>query len=182
MSSEQRPRRLGYAIGAAFVAIGAVVAITLTIVFLVQVTSKVPTSDHSFGNNQATTVHVNAGESKSIYIAYTTSDSNINCKIFGNKPYPRPGDVPYLRRYNFDFIPTSVWRARFYFQAKDGGDYRITCSGPPDVRYGVGEYVGAEKFMLLFSGIAVGIVLGISGFATVIITALRRATQPRPPM
>lgn len=181
MSLEKSKRKFGYTVGAALIAIGAICAIALIVAFLAQVAGKVPTSDHSFGNNGSTTVHVDAGGSKSIYVTNTSSKANINCTIFGNNPNPGPGDVPVLRRYNFDAIPTSPWRARFYFKVKDGGNYRISCYGPSDVRYGVGEYVGVELFTGLFFGIAAGVVLATAGVATFTITAIRRANRSPPP-
>jgi hypothetical protein len=174
MSPQQRGRRFGYTIGTALIAIGAVVGIAFVVVFLVQVTGKVPTDDHTFGNNQRTGVHVDAGGSKSIYVINPHSGpppTSIQCRVLGDPAHP----IPYVRRYNFDFIPTSQWRAQFYFKVKDGGNYTVSCSGPSNVRYGVGEYVGVEQFTPLFWAIAAGVVLAIAGFATFVVTTVRRA-------
>ncbi|AKN15609.1 hypothetical protein MHAE_12208 [Mycobacterium haemophilum DSM 44634] len=169
MSPGRRPRRFGYAVGATLIATGGIVAISLVAVFLFQVTSKVPTRDHAFGNNQATTVHVNAGGSKSIYTNFA-SHANIRCTVRGDhaqRIFPAGED--------FGFIPTSLWRARLFFKVKDSGNYTIRCSGPPDVYYGVGDYVGVDQFIGLYWGIGAGVALAAVGVATLIISTVRRA-------
>jgi hypothetical protein len=173
MSSAKRPRRLGYAIGAALVAIGALVAISALVVFLVQVTGRLPTDDHSFASNQNTKVHVDPGGRKSIY--YTNPPSGPPPKSIGCSVRDENGQRINATRYDFDFIPTSQWRAQFYFSVKVGGNYTVSCSGPSDIRYGVGDYVGVEQFIALIWAIVAGVVLGIAGFVTFIITTVRRA-------
>ncbi|MFC9549763.1 hypothetical protein ACFTWF_02815 [Rhodococcus sp. NPDC056960] len=186
MSPEQRPRSFGYAVGAALTAIGVLVAIAASVVFAVQLTGRAPTDDHSFGNDQATVVHVAAGGSKTIYTntmyTNTTSDSNIKCTVVrADKPFPTREDTPHLSRSHFN-IPVTQWRPAFSFTVKDGGVYTINCSGAPsDVRYGIGEYVTAGQFAYLLLAIGTGIVLVIAGIATLIATAVRRAGANRPP-
>lgn len=175
MSSEQRPRRLGYAISAALIAIGTVVAVILFAVFLSRVAGKTPTADHTFGNNQSTTVHLDAGGSKSIYVTNTNA-GKIKCTATGTG-----GQHGYMHDQDFGFILTSQWRALSYFTVRSGNDYTISCSGPSDVRYGVGEYIGPEQFTNLFWGIGAGVVLVIAGIGTLIATGVRRAVAAPPP-
>jgi hypothetical protein len=176
MSSPKRPRRLGYAIGRVLVAIGALVAISALLVFLVQVTGRLPTDDHSFANNQSTTAHMDAGEFKSIYYtspASGTPSNPIGCSV--RDPQARRIDAT---QYDFGFIPTSVWQGEFYFEAKDAGDYTVSCSGPSDIRYGVGEYVDVDEFTALIWAIVVGVVLVIAGFAAFVLSTF---SGPEPP-
>ncbi|QSE84751.1 hypothetical protein [Rhodococcus koreensis] len=185
MSSQQRPRRFGYAVGAALIAIGVLVAITASVVFAVQLTGRAPTDDHSFGNDQATMVHVDAGGSKTIYTdtmyTNTTSDSSIRCSVSAAKPFPTREDTLYLSRSHFN-IPVTQWRPAFSFTVKDSGDYTISCSGAPsDVRYGIGGYVTAGEFTYLLLAIGTGVVLVIAGIVTVIVTMVRRARVNQPP-
>ncbi len=175
MGRQPQSHRFRFATGAALAAIGVSATIALIVVYLLQVAHSVPSPEHTFGNNQGTSVHVDAGVSKSVYFSGNTAARTVNCKIFGNNPSPKPGDVPSLRRYSFDFIPNSRWRARYYFQAKQSDYYRIICSGPADVRYGVGEYVGSDRFTPLFSAMGASVALAMTGLALIFLTAVRRA-------
>ena len=75
------------------------------------------------------------------------------------------------------------WRAVFSFTVKKAGDYAISCSGPSDARYAVGEYIRVSEFndlfRALFWGIGAGFVLVVAGIVTLIVTAVRRARAKR---
>ncbi len=179
MSSPKRPRTLGYAIGRALAAIGALVAIAALVVFLVQVTGRLPNDDRSFTNNQSTTVHMDAGEFKSIY--YTSPTSETPSNPIGCSVRDPEGHRIVPTQYDFGFIPTSVWQGEFYFEAKDAGDYTVSCSGPSDIHYGVGDYVDVAEFTALIWAIAVGVVLIVAGFAAFVLSTFRGPEPPPPP-
>ena len=154
-------------------------AITVSVVVVLWQAGKAPTGDHSFGNNQTTTVHVDAGGSKSIY-TNPPSGGNIRCTAHGD--HEQPAMRPYLAS------SIGQWGAVFSFTVKHGGDYTISCFGPSDARYAVGEYITVDEFndlfRALFWGIGAGVVLVIAGVVTLIVTAVRRgrAKPPARPM
>jgi len=82
MSSGRRPRRFWYVIGAALITIGVLLGITVSVVVVIRQAGKAPTDDHGFGNNQTTTVHVDAGGSKAIY-TNAPEGSEISCTARG---------------------------------------------------------------------------------------------------
>lgn len=172
MSSARRPRRFGYRLGTALIAAGAVLAIALFGVLVIQVTGKAPSDENSFGNNETKSVHVDAGNVKSVYY-YTTHSGvkpdSIRCTLMGEPHKP----APYLNRDDFTFIP-SHWRTRYAFKATYSGNYAIKCSGSPDIRYGVGEYLSNNRFFSLFLGMGAGAVLVVAGFIALIVTTARR--------
>jgi hypothetical protein len=172
MSSATRPGSFGYRLGAALIALGGVLAIALFVVLVVSVTGKAPSDAQSFGNNESKTVHVDAGNLKSVY--YTTHHSkesvdSIHCTVWSDPHQPRT----YLNRDDFTFVP-SHWRARYAFKANYSGDYQIKCSGPPNVRYGVGEYLSNTKFFSVFLGIGAGAALAAVGFVALVVSTVRR--------
>src|SRR5262245_35646164 len=115
MSSAKRPRKFGYRLGAALIVVGAAVAAAFAVIFIVQITGKLPINDHSFGSNQSTTLQINAGESKSVYYTNTPAPSSpsIHCDVRGD-----PGKhTPHLTSNDFHFIPTASWRAKYSFKA-----------------------------------------------------------------
>ncbi len=179
MPSPKRPRRLGYAIGRVLGAIGALVAISAVLVFLVQVTGRLPSDEHSFANNQSTTVHMGAGEFKSIY--YTSPASGTPSNPIGCSVRDHQGQRVDATQYDFGFIPTGHWQGEFYFEAKDAGDYTVNCSGPSDIRYGVGDYVDVAEFTALIWAIIAGVVLVIAGFVAFALSTFRGPEPPPPP-
>lgn len=184
MSSQRRSRRRGYAVGAALIAIGAALVITLVVVGLNQVARKAPTHENSFANGQTVRVHVDAGGSRTIYAntmyTNTGADASMKCSVYSVKPNPGPQDAVSVNRTHFN-IPITQWRPEFSFTVRESGDYAVRCAGAPgDVRYAVGEYLTAGQFAYAFAGIGVGMALTVAGIATLIVTAARR-TGPQPP-
>ncbi|MBW0016826.1 MAG: hypothetical protein JO236_04670 [Mycobacterium sp.] len=177
MSSKPRRSIFVYMIGAALIVIGPLVAIGVSVFVVVWQTSKAPTDDHGFGNTQATMVHVDAGGSKAIYTT-APSGSNIRCTAYSHQ------EEPPIRPYLTSTV--GKWRAQSSFTVKQGGNYRISCSGPADARYAVGEFITTEQFnrlfLALFLGIGGGGVMVLAGLVVVLVTAARRGRAKRQAM
>lgn len=170
----RRPRKFWYTIGAVLVAIGVIGGITAFVVALVQITGQAPTDDHTFANNEATTVHIDAGASKAIYVTPTTTDANITCTARNLQGPANPDLSPYHSN-----LTVNQWRALFTLTVHDGGDYTISCSGPADARYGVGEHISSGEFAYPFIAAGTGIAVFIAGIVVLIVTAIRRHLSTR---
>jgi hypothetical protein len=174
-TSVRRPRRFWYAIGAVLMAIGAIASVTLFVVALIQLTGRAPADENTFGNNDSTTVHVNAGASKTIYVTNGTFSRSMSCTVANASGGVNPDLSPYSGQLTLD-----NWRALFTVSAQDGGDYRVSCSGPvSDARFGVGEHISAGDIAYPFIGAAAGVPFIIAGFVVLVVTVVRRSRGAR---
>ncbi|WP_156746138.1 hypothetical protein [Mycobacterium sp. 1423905.2] len=180
MEAYQRQRRLGLAIGAVLLILGAVLATILFAVAAKRVLSRVPTDVEVFSEGQRSMLRVRAGETKSIY-AKGAAGQDVRCSVFA-APLPTPDLSP----DDFPLRPTP-WRAVYHFTPAAEGNYAVSCTGPADARYAVGQYVAAEQFTAPLVGIAAGAVLVIAGTVVLVRTALQKPTdraakepQPQP--
>jgi hypothetical protein len=158
---------LWYAVGGVLAVIGLFGGITLFVVVLIQLTNRAPADDQAFGNNAATTVHVDAGETKSIYVTPTTAYGSCTARD------PAGQHTPDLIPYNSNFTLNS-WREVFTLTARESGDYTVSCSGPQGARYGVAEDVTGTQFAYPFIAAGIGIAVFIAGIVVIIVTAVRR--------
>jgi hypothetical protein len=169
--SVRRPRRFWYAVGAALIVIGAIASITLFVVVLVHLMGRAPTDDRAFGNNERTTVHVDAGASKTIYVTNRTYSPSTSCTAASADAGPNPDLSPYGAS-----VILSNWRALFAISAQNGGDFVISCSGPvSNARYGVGDHIAAGDIAYPFMGIGAGAPFIVAGIAVLIVAFVRRS-------
>jgi hypothetical protein len=185
-TSERRPRKFWYAIGAGLVAIGLLGGVIGVIaVFaggLTHLTAGAPTADHEFVGHGTTTVHIDAGASKTIYANMSTPQSGTTCTARGTQGERKPTLTPYSSNFT-----VNQWRAMFTLTVQDGGDYSISCSGPPNAGYGVGEHISGSQFADSFVGLfVVGGISGavvIAGIVVLVVTGFRRSrSTPQPPL
>ena len=172
----QPPRKIWYAVGSLIAAIGLIGGVTLFVVLLIQLTNRGPDDNHAFGNNTATTVHVDAGESKTIYVSPTMAQGAISCTARDDKGQKTADLIPYSSSLTFNH-----WRAAFTLSPPDGGDHMISCLGPADARYGIADHVGVVEFAYPFVAAGAGIAIFVAGVVVVIVTAVRHIrARPKP--
>jgi hypothetical protein len=174
-TSVRRPRAFWYAIGAVLIAIGVIASVTLFVVALSQLTARAPGDENTFGNNESTTVHIDAGASKTIYVTNRTFSRSMSCTVANASGGVNPDLSPYSGQ-----LTLNNWRALFTVSAQDSGDYRVSCSGPvSDARFGVGEHSSASEIAYPFIGAAAGAPLFIAGFVVLVVTVVRRSRGAR---
>jgi hypothetical protein len=170
------PNKWWYVIGGALIVLGVVGGITLFVVSLIQLTDHAPRDNQAFGNNEATTVHVDAGTAQSIYV--TPADGNVNCTgrdVLDRQP---PNLIPHASG-----LTLNHWQQLFTLTVPESGDYTISCSGPAGTRYGIAENVTGTQFAAPFIAAGVGAVVFGAGLLIIIVTAVRHiSARPKPPL
>ena len=161
------PNKWWYVIGGVLILIGLVGGIALFVVSLVQLTNRAPADALAFGNDAATTVHVDAGQAQAIYVTPTIAYGSIDCTT-----QDAAGNQPDLIPYDTEFT-LNQWRQVFTLTVPATGDFTISCSGPPGARYGVAPDVSATQFAYPFIAAGVGIAFFIAGLVIIIVTAVR---------
>jgi hypothetical protein len=154
------------------VVIGVTAGVTLFVVVLIQLMGRAPSDQHTFGNDEAMTVHVDAGASKTIYLR-TLSGGDERCTASPDAGQRKPELSPYSAK-----VTLKNWRALFTLSVQDGGDYTIRCSGPADARYGVGEHISARDIAYPFIAIGAAAPVVIGGIVVLIVTFVRRRRSP----
>jgi hypothetical protein len=174
-TSARRPRRFWYAIGALLIVVGVIASVTLFVVALIQLTGRAPADEHTFGNKESTTVHIDADASKTIYVTNGTFSRTMSCTAANASGGVNPDLSPYSGN-----LTLNNWRALLTVSARVGGDYRISCSGPvSDARFGVGEHISAGEIAYPFIGAVVGAPFVIGGIVVLVVTAVRRSRAAR---
>lgn len=168
MQADKR-RRLHYALGAALLIVGALLALILFATAAKRITTRVPTDVEVFSDGQRSMLRVRAGETKTIY-AKGASGHDVRCTL-----YAAPLPTPNLSAYDFRLRPTQ-WRAVYRFTPQADGNYAVSCTSPADARYAVGEYIGAEQFTVPLAGIGAGVVLVLAGTVVLARTAMKKPT------
>lgn len=183
-ATERRPRKLWYAIGGVLVALGVlgggIGAATMLAGEVSDLTAGAPTADHTFGNKGTTTVRIDAGASKTIYVTQRTPRRNLTCTARGTEGQRKPT----LTEYRSD-VTVNQWRALFTLTVQDAGEYSISCSGPSDASYGVGEHVTGSQVAHSVVGVfvvgGIGAVFVIAGLIVLAVTGIRRSRSARQP-
>ncbi len=155
-----RSSKLPYLIGVALIVLGLVGA-AMSVVGMVGVTGS-PTSDHQFDAGTMTTVSLDVGQSKTIYVADTTGRASGMCAV------KKPG---HLTTYNRAFT-INQWRAVYTLTGDRAGDYSVLCTGTA-ARFSVGSD-GSGSFVAIFVGMFGGGALGLVGLVVVVVAAIRR--------
>jgi hypothetical protein len=84
--------------------------------------------------------------------------------------------IPYTTEFTLN-----KWRQVFTLTAQDGGDYSVSCTGPPDARYGVAEDITASQFARPFIAAGVGGAFFLAGIVIIIVTVVRQiSARPKP--
>ncbi|MBV9514356.1 MAG: hypothetical protein JO280_10010, partial [Mycobacteriaceae bacterium] len=164
----RRPRARWYVIGAVLAVLGFVGGLGLFVATVILTAyGAAPTDAQTFGNNGSTTVHIDVGASKTIFVAPQDISGQVHCTARGGSPANGPEITPYKSN-----IGVNQWRAAFTLTVHDSDDYAISCTGPAGARFGVGDHVAGSDIVYPFIAVAVGGVLVIAGLVIVIVTAV----------
>ena len=155
-----RSSKLPYLIGAALIVLGLAGA-AMSVVGMVGVADS-PTSDHQFDAGTLTTVSLDAGQSKTIYVADTTGRASGMCAV------KKPG---HLTTYN-RALTINQWRAVYTLTGDRAGDYSVLCTGTA-ARFSVGSD-GSGSFVAIFVGMFGGGAMGLIGLVVVVVATIRR--------
>jgi hypothetical protein len=132
---------------------------------------KQPASEHTFRTGESTTVHIDAGQTKVVYIANATAAGghHVHCDAIGGDR----GSVE-MKRYP-GRLTQNQWDATFTVTPTQSGDYTIRCTGAPSDTFGVGgdPGLGAMGASVLIS--IAGTFLVVVGLSALTVTLwLRR--------
>jgi hypothetical protein len=164
------PKKVWYAVAAVLIVVGLIVC-GVGIGIVVNSLGKQPASEHRFGTGESTTVHIDAGETKVVYVANATATGGhrVHCDTTGGDS----GSID-MKRYQGS-LTLNQWDATFTVTPSKSGEYRIRCTGAPSDTFGVGEDPGLGTiFGAVLASIA-GALPVIVGLSVLTVTAwLRR--------
>jgi hypothetical protein len=132
---------------------------------------KQPTSEHTFAAEGSTTLHIDAGETKVVYVANATAAGGhrVHCDTIGGER----GDVE-LKQYPGS-LTLNQWDATFTVTPSKSGEYTIRCTGAPSDTFGVGEDPdGGTIFAGVLASIAGAFPLILGLWALIVTAWLRR--------
>ncbi|WP_235716580.1 hypothetical protein [Mycolicibacterium goodii] len=178
-TGKQPPRKAWFAIGAALIVAG-LIAIGFGGFSIANVLQASPGADDTFENNGVTTVDLQPGEARMIYVYAGDgglAPHNIDCVVTSADTDATPEITPVGPE-----ITVNEWRAVFTFTTDRAGPHEVTCTGAESDRFGVGGEVSMGTFGGAFVAIIAGIFAAGLGVITLIIVALlryrRRNRQP----
>ncbi|MBP2453748.1 hypothetical protein [Mycolicibacterium lutetiense] len=164
------PKKLWYGVGAALLIVGLLVAALGGVGMIGNFSDAAPDAEHTFGNGETTTVHFDAGETKTIFVANPGENHHVRCNV-----RTRTGSDDDIKMDNYDGTLTiNQWQAVFTVTVQKASDYAVTCKGTASDEFGVG---GDAKPASLVGGIFAmlgGGFLGFLGIVTLIVTAILR--------
>jgi hypothetical protein len=164
------PKRYWYAVAAVLTAVGLAVC-GIGIGMVVNSIGEQPTSEHTFGAGESTTVHIDAGETKVVYVANATAvgGHRVHCDAAGGDS----GSIE-MKQYQGS-LTLNQWDATFTVTPSQSGDYTIRCTGAPSDTFGVGEDPGLGGIFASVVAIIAGAFILILGLSALTVTAwLRR--------
>lgn len=164
-AASDRRSKLPYVISVVLVVLGLAGA-AISVVSMIAATGD-PTSDHQFAEGAVTTVHLEAGQSKVVYVADTTGSATGTCAI------KKPG---HLTTYGHG-LTINQWRAVYTLTGDTAGDYSLVCTGSSP-RYSVGTD-GSASISGIVAGMFGGVAVAAVGGAVALVTAIRRR-KPAP--
>ncbi len=123
----------------------------------------VPAADHQFTVGDATTIHLQAGESKVVYAGDPSGARAGTCTV------KNPAQ---LRLYDSD-LTVGPWHAVATVSADSAGDYPLECTGPDGLRYSIGGDADTELTIRVSGAVACGSA-ALVGIVLVVATAVRR--------
>jgi preprotein translocase subunit Sss1 len=118
------PKKYWYAVASVLTAVGLIVC-GVGIGMIVNSVGMQPTSEHTFGAGGSTTVHIDAGETKVVYVANATAAGGhrVHCDTIGGDS----GSVQ-MNRYRGS-LTLNQWDATFTVTPSTTADYTIRCTG-----------------------------------------------------
>lgn len=136
---------------------------------------KQPASEHTFGAGESTTVHIDAGETKVVYVANAPAAGGhrVHCDTIG-------GDrgATQMKQYQGS-LTLNQWDATLTVTPNQSGDYTIRCTGHPSDTFGVGEDPGLRAiFVSVLTSIA-GTFLIVVGLSALTVTIWLRRRRSR---
>jgi hypothetical protein len=164
------PKKLWYAVSAVLIVLG-LFAIGVGIGIVANSLGKQPTSEHTFGARESTTLHIDAGETKVVYVANATAAGGhrVHCDVTGGQR----GDGEF-KRYPGS-LTLNQWDATFTFTPSKSGEYTIRCTGAPTDTFGVGEDPEGGTILAGVLASIAGAFLLVVGLSALTVTAwLRR--------
>ena len=122
------PKKSWYIVGAVLTVVGLIVA-GFGIGVVVNSTGTQPASEHTFRAGGSTTVHIDAGETKVVYIANATAAGahHVHCDTVGGDSASGSLD---MKQYQ-GRLTLNQWDATFTVTPSQSGDYTIRCTGAP---------------------------------------------------
>jgi hypothetical protein len=169
-----RRSKVPYVIGAVLIVVGIIGAIVAAAGGYAAALDS--TDAKPFGVDTDTAVHLQAGQSKVIYVAASADNTKVHCDI--------TGDTGQAHITSFDGgLSVNQWQALFTIAAESTGDYTVTCSAHDDPSF----TIGTDASTPIALGVGVGVFSGFVAFAGVIVllvTFIRRRRTPvsaRPP-
>jgi hypothetical protein len=169
-SGKQAPKKYWYGIGVALLVVGLLIAVGVFVGALVNVMGKQPSAEHSFASGGSTTVHVNARETKVVYVANADAAGghHVHCDTSDSSGQPVP-----MQRYNGS-MTLNQWEATFTFSAGTSGDFTVGCVGAATDSFGVGGEPNPGAFVVGILGALGGGGIVVVGIVTIVITAVLR--------
>ena len=118
------PKKYWYAVAAVLTAVGLVVG-SVGIAMVVNSIGRQPTGEHTFGAGESTTVHIDAGETKVVYVANATAAGGhrVHCAATGGDS----GSIE-MKQYQGS-LNLNQWDATFTVSPSQSGDYTIRLHG-----------------------------------------------------
>ena len=169
LPAKRPPRKFWYAIGAALLALGLALGLVGGVGGVARIKGKQPQSEATFSSGGSTTVHLDPGTRKVLFVADTATGGHpVQCVAAGGAV----GRVS-LNRYT-GAMTLNRWQAMFTLEATASGDYTVSCRGAPTDTFGVGGYVSPLALILSVVSSVVGLVLALAGAVTIIVTAVLR--------
>lgn len=164
------PKKYWYGIGGALLAVGLLVAVGVFVGALVSVMGKQPSSEHSFASGGSTTVHVNASQTKVVYIANADAAGghHVHCDTSDSS-----GQPVQMARYS-GHMTLNQWEATFTFAPSASGDFTVGCVGAASDSFGVGDEPNPAAFVVGILGALGGGGVAVLGIVMIVITAVLR--------
>jgi hypothetical protein len=177
MERGPRPGRRWYVAGSAIAALGVVGGIALLVASIYGLASAAPDGHHAFTAGDGTSVHLDAGVPKLVYVSVAQpGPRSLRCTATA-----ADGRRAELARTD-GTLHFGEWRSLFTITAKDGGDYTIgCCTGGPTPRFAVGDDIStleAVSPLLAFGVGAAGVTIGAVVALAPAVLRRRRAAQP----
>jgi hypothetical protein len=135
-----------------------------------------PQNEATFGNGGSTTVHLEPGAKKVVFIANSLAGEHpVRCITTGTSTARVS-----LKTYE-GTMSLNRWRAMFTLDAAQAGDYTVSCIGAPSDTFGVGGYASPAAFVGSLFSIFGGLALALAGAVTTIVAAVLRRRRNQVP-
>ncbi|WP_102141306.1 hypothetical protein [Mycobacterium hubeiense] len=131
---------------------------------------KQPDSEHTFGSGGSTTVRIDAGETKVVFIANAAvaGGHQVHCDTFGEG-----GRGVEMKQFE-DSLTLNQWEATFTITPGTSGNYTVTCMGAASDTFGVGESPGGALLFGSLVGVVGGVIMAMVGISVLVLTAVLR--------